>query len=84
MAVPLLDLRLQYAQVKDDVQRRMSALCDSQQFILGAPVEELETAVRDYTGCSHAIGGSSGTDALLAKAQWPYGKRISVSLTPPG
>ena len=66
MAVPLLDLRLQYAQVKDDVQRRMSALCDSQQFILGAPVEELETAVRDYTCCGHAIGASSGTDALLA------------------
>lgn len=66
MAVPLLDLRLQYAQVKDDVQRRMAALCDSQQFILGAPVEELEAAVRDYTGCGHAIGMSSGTDALLA------------------
>ena len=66
VAVPLLDLRLQYAQVKDDVQRRMSALCDSQQFILGAPVEELESAVRDYTGCGHAIGASSGTDALLA------------------
>jgi len=66
VAVPLLDLRLQYVQVKDDVQRRMAALCDSQQFILGAPVEEIEAAVRDYTGCSHAIGMSSGTDALLA------------------
>ena len=66
MAVPLLDLRLQYAQVKDDVQRRIGALCDSQQFILGRAVEEIETAVRDYTGCGHAIGASSGTDALLA------------------
>ncbi|MEY3480932.1 MAG: hypothetical protein RIQ71_1707 [Verrucomicrobiota bacterium] len=66
MAVPLLDLRLQYAQVKDDVQRRMAALCDSQQFILGPPVDEIETAVRDYAGCGHAIGMSSGTDALLA------------------
>ena len=66
MAVPLLDLRLQYAQVKDDVRRRMDALCESQQFILGAPVEEVETAVRDYTGCGHAVGMSSGTDALLA------------------
>ncbi len=66
MAVPLLDLRLQYARVKDDVQRRMGALCDSQHFILGPPVDELETAVRDYTGCGHAIGTSSGTDALLA------------------
>jgi dTDP-4-amino-4,6-dideoxygalactose transaminase len=66
VAVPLLDLRLQYAQVKDDVRRRMDALCESQQFILGAPVEEVETAVRDYTGCGHAVGMSSGTDALLA------------------
>jgi len=66
VAVPLLDLRLQYAQVKDDVQRRMGALCDSQHFILGPPVDELENAVRDYTGCGHAIGTSSGTDALLA------------------
>jgi dTDP-4-amino-4,6-dideoxygalactose transaminase len=66
VAVPLLDLRLQYAQVKDDVQRRLGALCESQQFILGAPVEEIEAAVRDYTGCGHAVGMSSGTDALLA------------------
>ncbi|MEX1010368.1 MAG: DegT/DnrJ/EryC1/StrS family aminotransferase [Chthoniobacterales bacterium] len=66
MAVPLLDLRRQYALVKDDVQRRLGALCDSQQFILGAAVEDFETAVRDYTGCGHAIGASSGTDALLA------------------
>jgi len=66
VAVPLLDLRLQYAQVKDDVQRRVGALFESQQFILGAPVTDFEEAVRDYTGCGHAIGASSGTDALLA------------------
>lgn len=66
MAVPLLDLRRQYAQVKDEVQRRLAELCESQQFILGRPVEQLENAVRDYTGCGHAVGTSSGTDALLA------------------
>ncbi len=66
MAVPLLDLRLQYAQVKDDVLQRLDALLESQQFILGPPVVELENAVRDYTGCGHAVGASSGTDALLA------------------
>lgn len=65
MAVPLLDLRRQYAQVRDDVQLRLAALCESQQFILGEPVVQLETAVRDYTGCGHAVGMSSGTDALL-------------------
>ncbi len=66
MAVHLLDLRLQYGQVKDDVRRRLDALLESQHFILGPPVEELELAVRDYTGCGYAIGTSSGTDALLA------------------
>lgn len=66
MAVPLLDLRPQYARVKDGVQRAIGALCESQQFILGAPVAEFEAAVRDYTGCGHAVGLSSGTDALLA------------------
>ncbi len=65
MAVPLLDLRRQYAQVREDVQQRLAALCESQQFILGAPVLHLETALRDYTGCGHAVGMSSGTDALL-------------------
>lgn len=65
MAVPLLDLRRQYAQVRNEIQRRLSALCESQQFILGEPVVQLETAVRDYTGCGHAVGMSSGTDALL-------------------
>ena len=34
--------------------------------ILGAPVAELEASVGDYTGCGHAVGTSSGTDALLA------------------
>lgn len=65
MAVPLLDLRRQYAQVRDGIQQRLAALCESQQFILGEPVVQLETAVRDYTGCGHAVGMSSGTDALL-------------------
>lgn len=66
MAVPLLDLRLQFAQVEEDVRRRVDALFESQQFILGPAVAEIETALRDYTGCGHAVGASSGTDALLA------------------
>ena len=66
MPVPLLDLRLQYGQVKEEVEQRLLALCESQQFILGRPVAELEEAVRDYTRCGHAVGTSSGTDALLA------------------
>lgn len=66
MAVPLLDLRLQFAQVEEDVRRRIDALFQSQQFILGPAVQEIEGALRDYTGCGHTVGASSGTDALLA------------------
>lgn len=66
MAVPLLDLRPQYARVEADVRRRLDALFESQQFILGPPVAELEQAICDYVGCGHAVGVSSGTDALLA------------------
>ncbi len=39
---------------------------ESQHFILGPKVEECEKAIAQYSGCSHAVGVSSGTDALLA------------------
>lgn len=65
MQVPLLDLRAQYAPLKPAIESAISALCDSQQFVLGPPVAELERQIADYSGCQHGIGVSSGTDALL-------------------
>lgn len=65
MQVPLLDLRAQYAPLKAAIESAISSLCDSQQFVLGAPVAELEAAIAKYSGAAHAIGVSSGTDALL-------------------
>jgi len=65
MKVPLLDLKLQYAPLAAEIQQAIARVCDSQYFILGPAVKELETAVAAYSGCRFGIGVSSGTDALL-------------------
>jgi dTDP-4-amino-4,6-dideoxygalactose transaminase len=65
-AIPLLDLKAQYASIRAEVREAMDRVMESQQFILGPEVEALERDVAEYCGCRHAIGVSSGTDALLA------------------
>jgi dTDP-4-amino-4,6-dideoxygalactose transaminase len=64
--VPLLDLTRQHERVREAVERRVRAVFESQQFILGRTVEEFEEAFCESTGCAHAVGMSSGTDAQLA------------------
>src|SRR6267143_6475339 len=66
MQVPLLDLRAQYATIKSEVDAAVAEVMESQHFILGPKVEQCEQAIAKYSGCSHAVGVSSGTDALLA------------------
>jgi dTDP-4-amino-4,6-dideoxygalactose transaminase len=63
--VPLLDLTAQYAPIRDRILEAVTRVCDSQQFILGPEVAALEHELQDYLGGGHAIGVSSGTDALL-------------------
>jgi dTDP-4-amino-4,6-dideoxygalactose transaminase len=63
--VPLLDLTAQFAPIRDEVLAAMTRVCDSQQFILGAEVEALERELAARLEVRHAIGVSSGTDALL-------------------
>ncbi len=65
MNIPLLDLTRQYRQIRDELIPKLTELFESQQFILGKPVQELETRMAAYCGASHAVGVSSGTDALL-------------------
>jgi dTDP-4-amino-4,6-dideoxygalactose transaminase len=64
--VPLLDLKSQYARIRSDVREAIDRVCDSQHFILGPEVQELEKEVGTFCGTRFAIGVSSGTDALLA------------------
>lgn len=66
MKVPLLDLKAQYATLKDDILAAVSEVLDSQVCILGYKVAELEQRVAALSDCQFGIGVSSGTDALLA------------------
>ena len=65
MAVPLLDLKTQYQNVRDEVDAAIRRVVESQHFILGDEVEALEREVTAAVGVSHGIGVASGTDALL-------------------
>src|SRR5215467_15178279 len=65
MQVPLLDLRPQYQPLAAEIQAAIGRVCESQHFILGAAVKELEASVARYCQCRYGIGVSSGTDALL-------------------
>ena len=63
--VPLLDLQAEYAPLRAEILAAVVRVCDAQQFILGPEVEQLESALAQRIGVRHAIGVSSGTDALL-------------------
>jgi dTDP-4-amino-4,6-dideoxygalactose transaminase len=63
--VPLLDLKAQYAQFRAEVLGAIESVCASQHFILGENVRAFEAQVAEYCGAAHAVGVSSGTDALL-------------------
>src|SRR3954467_1421752 len=66
MRVPLLDLSGQYAALAKSIRDAIGKVLASQNFILGPRVESFEQAIARYCGSPHAIGVSSGTDALLA------------------
>ena len=65
MNVPLLDLKAQYLSIKPEIDSAIAEVCESQKFILGPQVKALEEAIAKYCNCAHAVGVSSGTDALL-------------------
>lgn len=63
--VPLLDLKAQYAPIREEIRAAMDRVADSQYFILGPEVKALEEEVAAYSQCKFGSGVSSGTDALL-------------------
>ena len=65
MQVPSLDLRLQYASIREEILFAVTRVCDSQQFIMGPEVERLDSEVAAVIGVPHAVAVSSGTDALI-------------------
>ena len=65
MKVPLLDLKTQYTLIKEEVKSAIDEVLESQYFILGPKVAELEKNIAAYCDSAHATGVSSGSDALL-------------------
>jgi dTDP-4-amino-4,6-dideoxygalactose transaminase len=65
MKVPLLDLKLQYQSIKGEIVSALDGVYNDQQFTLGPNVEKIEAEIAAYCGTDHAVGVSSGSDALL-------------------
>src|SRR5260370_33271223 len=65
MEVKLLDLQAQYLPIRNEIRRAIDEVCDAQALILGPHVERFEKHLAEYCRTKHAIGVSSGTDALL-------------------
>lgn len=63
--VPLLDLKAQYDSLRAEIEPAIRDVCESQWFVMGPNVIELEEKIAEYSNAAHGIGVSSGTDALL-------------------
>ncbi len=65
MKIPFIDLKTQYEKYKEEINKEVLGVMESTQFILGPQVAKLEKRLSEFTGAKHAIGCSSGTDALI-------------------
>jgi dTDP-4-amino-4,6-dideoxygalactose transaminase len=62
--IALFDMKAQQALIRAELDRRIAAVLDSGAFINGPDVRELEAELARFAGCAHAVGVSSGTDAI--------------------
>ena len=64
MKIPMVDLGIQYRELKSEIDAAISTVLETTQFILGPQGQLLEQEMSQYLGVRHAIGVASGTDAL--------------------
>jgi dTDP-4-amino-4,6-dideoxygalactose transaminase len=83
MKVPFLDLQAQYKTLKTEIDKKILEVLESQKFILGSEVSELEKQIASYTDTEYAVGVSSGSDALIVSLMaLGIGKEDAVVTTP--
>jgi dTDP-4-amino-4,6-dideoxygalactose transaminase len=81
--IPILDLKTQYDQLRDEIAVALQGVLDSGAFVLGPDVKALEQEVADYCRCRYGVGVASGTDALrLSLAALDIGHGDEVITTP--
>jgi len=64
MIIPMVDLKKQFSDIKDELFVMLTEILESSQYILGPKVLELEKKIAEYHGVTEAVGVASGTDAL--------------------
>ncbi len=65
VAVPTLDLQAQYQTIRQEIEPAVLDLLESQKFVMGPEVEQLENELAAFCGSARGIGCASGSDALL-------------------
>jgi dTDP-4-amino-4,6-dideoxygalactose transaminase len=65
MQIPLLDLKVQYQSIREEVNKSIQNVLDNCNFIMGEDVKKLEEEIAAYCATKFAVGVASGTDALL-------------------
>lgn len=65
MNIPLLDLKAQYLEIKEEIDQAVLGVLDSGKFILGPEMKALEQEIAAYSGTAEAIAVANGTDALM-------------------
>ena len=81
--IPMVDLKAQYADLREEIEQGFREVLDSAQFVLGPNVQQLEQEVANYLGATHAVSCNSGTDALhLALAALGVGPGDEVITSP--
>jgi len=83
--IPMVDLKAQYAEIKDEVEQGLAQTIENCSFILGPNVQGFEKEAAEYLGVKHAVGVASGTDALhlalLAEGIGEVDEVITTSFT---
>jgi len=81
--IPMVDLKIQYLQIKEEIDHGILSALEKTQFILGPNVSSFEEEAAKYLGVGHAVSVASGTDALhLALAATGIGAGDEVITTP--